>query len=545
MSSASRRQSVKRDRSSMVTAATAVLTSSDEEEDETIISTDIFQPPKSTVETPTSTAGSNVSNMFTISNAPQKRKKAVSRVNTAVSKGSKKQKRKVAAVDEIKKNLFQEVASSSSPLPPPPPPPAALSPQLPKKRARYKLKNNLSPTIVNTEGDDEELRIICKGLQKAKEVLAVLADPVKVNIDNLTLTPEDETVNELGKALLRQRPFRPNMYSNYKTIVHVFGRFLKSLALAEAGVHTKFNTWGVNLWRHQWSDDLNDRVGARCYHGERMIRKEHMVQLPVTSEAGMEAVSQGRGVVKSSGGRYPKQVVEILQPNLLVCREDAGQRYPECSALSCSMSFTEGQKALTAMRNFSQLMVRAFPNLPTRNKIIPIVTHCFCTYGDQKRTMGRQLPKMTPFNVMNLPTHTSGTSGSRGRGGAVAGGNDDDDDDETFWCKNPCVFVFQCCNPTTSRGRASTISCDFKLSAVDLLYVMQTVRYVWKKAFPSQEPRLTIPLFKWNPSLCYRESRIPVLAKDDAKNVFGSFSESENENVDDDDDDEDENDDDE
>lgn len=426
-------------------------------------------------------------------------------------------------LDAIKKSV--SFSPEEAPLPP-----------LPPKRGSSKKSVEIQPPPskkpkhqpVDELVDEELLAEVERGLQKAKEVLSKIAAACKVNIDNLSLTPEDDTLVELAKGVLKQKPFRSNMYSTYKSLVQTLSRVLRGLALQHGGIASKFNVWGLALWRHQWeSGELEgDIVGCRCYHGDRMVRKENTVQLPVTSEGGQQALKEGRGIIKTTPGRWQKQVVEITQVNLGICSNDAMQRYPDCSPKSCGLSFTDLSKAAMAMKNFSGLMRKTFPNLTTGSKMLPIMTHCFCNYGSEKRLMGRQIPRMTPYSV----THLTGGDSSDMTGDA--------DGDEEFWRKTPCVFVLQCCNPTTSkRGGVNPVTCDLKLSVVDLLYVLQTARSAWQE-YTGEAPLLHLPLFKWTPQLCYRTSCLPSLEQDNSSDVFGTFSDSEEEERSDDEEDE-------
>lgn len=297
-----------------------------------------------------------------------------------------------------------------------------------------------------------------------------------------------------GSYIKKQKQI--TMYSSMRSIIICGARFLTAAINESIGKHSTHNMTGCVLWDHQWSGGK-----ARCLHGDVMPRKENVVDLAPTSEGGMTALRDGKGVLNSN--KWGRQMVRIIQENAVVCSEDAAQgKYGTFGNSSCGMLFSDSAKAISAMHNAQEVISAMFPQAKASDIII-IPVACECNYGG-KQTLGRQLCKMTPFGIPGLENMDyRETEPSRAP-----------------FVKHPNVFVFQCCNYAGAR-RGSAKSCDFKISLPDLVYALASARTIWRDVMGNSMP-LRIPLFRWTPDMQVRNTSIPEIIRCDDDDPFGT-----------------------
>lgn len=297
-----------------------------------------------------------------------------------------------------------------------------------------------------------------------------------------------------GSYIKKQKQI--TMYSSMRSIIICGSRFLMAAINESDGKHSSHNITGCALWDHQWSGGK-----PRCLHGDVMCRKENVVDLAPTSEGGMTALRDGKGVLSSN--KWGRQMVRITQENAVVCSEDAPQgKYGTFSNSSCGMLFSDSAKAVSAMLNAQEVILAMFPQAKASGVII-IPIACECNYGG-KQTLGRQVCKMTPFGIPGLENMDyRETEPSR-----------------VPFVKHPNVFVFQCCNFAGAR-RGSAKSCDFKISLPDLVSALAAARALWREVMGSSMP-LHIPLFRWTSDMQVRNTSIPEIITCNDDDPFGA-----------------------
>lgn len=285
------------------------------------------------------------------------------------------------------------------------------------------------------------------------------------------------------------------MYSHAKTVNTVASRILYAATLMTADLPEDDGATGLALWYHGWRDDR-----PRCYHGELMLKKENTIEMSPTSEAGLAALKEGRGTMVQSN--FGKQMVRVVQPNCLICAEDAKQwRMNNYGPHSCGLSFTDSAKAVVALKQARAFTEAVFPQASVEHVLfIPVC--CECNYGKQS-TLGRQLPKMTPYQIAGVDQLDLASTAL--------------DAAQTASAMYPCMFVYQCCNVTNGRrpagAPAPAKSCDFKISQADLLYALVLARSMWKIVFGAPIP-IKFPRFVWGPRYAVKTAVLPQLEVD-------------------------------
>lgn len=327
--------------------------------------------------------------------------------------------------------------------------------------------------------------------QAALDIITKLGDYVKVDVAGCTFHPNENTLEKIMSQVLKKSKHVP-LYSNNKSMAIVAGRFLYAAISKEVGLEPNFNATGCALWVHDWVDS------PRCYHGMKMILRENVVEMPPTSEAGMTALKDGKGILCSN--KWGKQVVKIVQEHSMICPEDnTQQRFGQNSNNSCGMSFSDGKKAQIALRNSVEYTSAIFPRTDMKHCIF-IVENCECNYANRS-ILGRQISKMTPFalsGVDNLPV-------------------EDLDPVKAIAVHFPAIFVFQCCN---FSGGKRVKSCEFKISFPDLIQAMLLAKNLWYEVFKNSMP-ISFPHFKWDHSKQVKNAMLPCAEICNDENPFG------------------------
>lgn len=327
---------------------------------------------------------------------------------------------------------------------------------------------------------EEEVR---DKLQSALEFMHKLGAFVKIDTAGASFLPDDNPFEKIVAAYFKGKKHSP-CFSTQKSIHAVGGRLLYSAAAEQSDVVPLFNSHGVVLWKHNW---FNGK--PRCYHGELMLTKQNEIELAGTSEMGMNALKEGRGVLCPN--RFGRQVVKVVQENYMMCSEDSNCRFGQNSLNSCGMSFTDGLKASVAMDHAQSYGSLMFPKAPEgyMKKWLLIPSSCFCNYGG-KTVVGKQIPKITPYAL-------SGVEGLDADSLPIEMGPS---------VRHPAVFVYQCCN--LGRKGDGPKPCEFKISFPDLLSVLVSVKGLWKECF-GNSPKINIPVFKWSAQYRVRNVMLP------------------------------------
>ncbi|AIZ35775.1 DNA-binding protein [Psittacine adenovirus 3] len=314
-------------------------------------------------------------------------------------------------------------------------------------------------------------------LQEALDICAKFADHYKIVLSNFSFSPEDTSLEKIVGAAMRKTKYNP-LYSNIRSMHKVGARMLYAAISQAANLEPKFNVSGCSLWVHGWDKQV------RCYHGSIMAMKENTVELAPSSEAGVTALKEGRGVLTT--GKWGRQAVKVCNPHYAVCTEDLDQRCGSYCNSSCGLSFTDAHKAITALKNYNALTAVLFPKQKADHFML-ILDACDCTYGN-KSVLGRQIPRMTPFSVTGLNDISPQALEST----------------KKPFAKYPAVMVFQCCNYNQKKGS----TCDIKISSPDLLFLLTLVRACWKEVMNTAMP-IRFQHFKWSPEKQVKNVLLP------------------------------------
>lgn len=340
-------------------------------------------------------------------------------------------------------------------------------------------------------------------MQYAAALAGIFACPADVNV-----LPTSEFWSKLVETYVKKN--KPDLcltISTSKSFYHFTGRLVASYIYAESGLHCHFNALGANIWLHQWGfEKENADFIFRCFHGIKMVPKPITYHFSPTSDEGTRAILTGEG--KTERGKNQKEVVKLTNFNNIVCSADKDCQFPTIHMpTSCGMNFGNKDKAKAAFLHNINWTCAMFPKakrLDIENKMI-IVTKCFCNYGHENIQIGRQMCKMTAYEI--------------------PGANDLEEDsciDDMMkaTAKYKQTFIFQCCNPMTIKSKTNNKAdinagkhCDFKLSIIDVRNAMKTSKDIWNKlreTLPDQNippPKLQLPLFSFDPKKhCFKNA---------------------------------------
>lgn len=292
------------------------------------------------------------------------------------------------------------------------------------------------------------------------------------------------------------KKYKPNLLltiSTFKSFYHFTGRLLSSYVFEDCSLVCHFNALGANIWLHQWEKENDELFSFRCFHGLKMVNKPITYNLSPSSEEAVRAIMSGEG--KLEKGKNQKDVVKLTNSENIVCSYDKDVQYPTIHASnSCGINFSNHRKAKLAFLHNVHWTAAMFPKA-NRNDLetkMIIVTKCFCNYGTENPQIGRQLCKITAYEI--------------------PGSGDLDED----FCTNQMLkataqykntFVFQCCNPAFKKVNKSETGkhCDFKLSLIDVRLAMKVSKEIWLKTkesipeFELSDPKIKLPLFTFDP----------------------------------------------
>ncbi|QHB43558.1 MAG: DNA-binding protein [psittacine adenovirus 7] len=312
------------------------------------------------------------------------------------------------------------------------------------------------------------------------ELAAALSALIGCQVDISVVPTADYWSKLVENFVKKNRPELSLTISNMKSFTHFTGRLVASYVYNESDLQQNFNTLGACIWVHHWDDE------PRCFHGVKMVSKPITYNLTPNSDEANRALSSGEG-------KLEKGKIKLTNYGNIVCSEDVSVQWPVLHAsTSCGMNFGNKDKAIAAFRHNIEWTAAMFPNANKTDiaeKMI-IITQCFCNFGSIYVQLGRQLCKMTAFEI--------------------PGAADIDPD-----CADPIMaatqiyrhtFVFQCCNPANFRKINKTDNqkhCEFKLSMIDVRQAMKVSKDIWnllRDNLPDiKAPCLHLPLFQYDP----------------------------------------------
>lgn len=333
--------------------------------------------------------------------------------------------------------------------------------------------------------------------QDASNKLQKVANYLKIELGNFQFLPEDNPCEKLISNYLKTKKLS-TCFSSMKTIQVVGARVLYGMVCNSAGMVANFNAYGLMLWRHGW------QANAKCWHGEPLYERVNEIDLPGTSENGMNAMKDGKGVVTVN--KYGRSVVRITQDHAGCCFEDKNMKFGQNAPNSCGATYSDTGKAKLAMKHAAEYGACIFPNARKQMAEYLIVpSSCMCNYGG-KSIMGKQLCRITPYTL-------SGAEGINPEGVSP---------EQSVSCRFPAVFVFQCCNTGARRGTDTPKQCEFKVSYPDLMSATMLVKMLWNECF-NESVKLNFPVFKWKNEYKVRTAMLPVcpVIADEDDNPFG------------------------
>lgn len=298
--------------------------------------------------------------------------------------------------------------------------------------------------------------------QKAMQLGASLSALIGCQIDVCVLPTAEFWIKLVDNFVKKQRPDLTLTISNPRSFNHFVGRLLASYIYSESDLDCNFNSLGASIWVHHW-----DAENIRCFHGQNMISKPITYNLLPSSDEGTRALATGEG--KLEKGKNQKDIVKLTNYGNIVCPEDINVQWPIIhSSSSCGVNFGNKEKARAAFEHNLEWTSAMFPKANKTDiaeKMI-IVTKCFCNFGTEALQLGRQICKMTPYEIPG------------------ASDIDPDTTDKMMIATKTYkyTFVFQCCNPVNYK-KSSKIEvvkhCDFKLSMIDVRQAIKISKDIW------------------------------------------------------------------
>lgn len=283
--------------------------------------------------------------------------------------------------------------------------------------------------------------------QRGRDLVEKIFVPLKCDPSRVTLLPDAETLAALRgacQAWMNTRRQNPQLnFSSRTSFAEQMARFLLQLIL-QATDELGRDVTGCAVWRQpvdfSADDQVNGSVGLRCYHGDSMVAREHIVEMSVTSEAGKRALSEQAEQAKVVQNEYGRSVVRLVYDDALICAKDARMPSGQHSSESCGLFFSDSVKMRTALAQYAAFQKACFPQMEaeTAGKHLAVVLRCRCNWSaasSPKPTvqLGRQTCRPTAFQL---------TSASQLDAESL------DDDRLRASVHFPCLLVFQCCNPS-------------------------------------------------------------------------------------------------
>lgn len=306
------------------------------------------------------------------------------------------------------------------------------------------------------------------------ELAASFSATIGCQVD-ISIEPNAEYWSKLAENFIKKR--RPELsltISNLKSVCNFTGRLFASYVYNECQLVEYIELLGVNIWFHHWEDNE-----LRCFHGLKMLSKPITYNLTPNSDEANRAIATGEG-------KMEKGKIKLTNYGNIVCPEDINVQWPIIHAsTSCGVNFGNKDKAKAAFKHNIEWTAAMFPNA-NKNEIMQkmiIVTKCFCNFGTDNIQLGRQMCKMTAFEIPGAADIDPATNNPM----MLA----------TQQYKH--TFVFQCCNPVTYKKAAKITDnqkhCDFKLSMLDIRQCMKVSKEIWNTV-KDQVPELAAPILR-------------------------------------------------
>lgn len=339
------------------------------------------------------------------------------------------------------------------------------------------------------------------------QLAASLSAIIGCQVDVCVLPTSEFWLKLAENYVKKNRPDLNLTISSAKSFYHFVGRILASFIYDESELSCHFSALGAGIWVHHWDEDL------RCFHGQKMMSKPITYNLAPNSDEGVRALASGEG--KLERGKNQKDIVKLTNYGNIVCPEDINIQWPVIhSPTSCGVNFGNKDKAKAAHQHNIDWTSAMFPKAKKEEiaeKMI-IITKCFCNFGHETPQLGRQLCKMTAFEIPG------------------AGDIEPDTTDEMLLAtlKHKYTFVFQCCNPInfkkTTRAEPQK-HCDFKLSMIDIRLAIKISKDIWNLLRESlndlKPPCLQLPFFSFDPRKhSYKQAIVAQHAVENSDDAF-------------------------
>lgn len=351
--------------------------------------------------------------------------------------------------------------------------------------------------------------------QRGRDLVEKLFQPLKCDPSKVTLLPDAETMCAIRgacQAWMNTRRQNPQLnFSTRLSFAEQMARFVLQMIL-QATDEIGRDVTGCAVWKQPVDYSADDNVSkptpVRCYHGEMLIPREHTIEMSVTSEAGKRALSEQPELAKVVQNEYGRSVVRICHDDALMCIKDAQMPSGQHGQESCGLFFSDAVKLRTCLAQYAAFQKACFPGMgeEAAGKHLAVVLRCRCNWAASclpkpATQLGRQTCRLIPYQMSS------------------AGQLDADSlDDERLKASVffPCLLVFNCCNPVfrgsrgAGAGQCETQSCDWKLSAPDLLNAVQMAKNMWRDLLPDEPlPPLRIPELRWHNSLRFQPALLP------------------------------------
>lgn len=351
--------------------------------------------------------------------------------------------------------------------------------------------------------------------QRGRDLVEKLFQPLKCDPSKVTLLPDAETLSAIRgacQAWMNTRRQNPQLnFSTRLSFAEQMARFVLQMIL-QATDEIGRDVTGCAVWKQPVDYSADDNVSkptpVRCYHGEMLIPREHTIEMSVTSEAGKRALSEQPELAKVVQNEWGRSVVRICHDDALMCIKDAQMPSGQHGQESCGLFFSDAVKLRTCLAQYAAFQKACFPGMgdEAAGKHLAVVLRCRCNWSAScapkpVTQLGRQTCRLIPYQLSSASQLDAESL-----------------EDERLKASvyYPCLLVFNCCNPvfrgsrSAGAGQCETQSCDWKLSAPDLLNAVQMAKNMWRDLLPAEPlPPLRIPELRWHNSLRFQPALLP------------------------------------
>lgn len=351
--------------------------------------------------------------------------------------------------------------------------------------------------------------------QRGRDLVEKMFQPLKCDPSKVTLLPDAETMCAIRgacQAWMNTRRQNPQLnFSTRLSFAEQMARFVLQMIL-QATDEIGRDVTGCAVWKQPVDYSADDNVSkptpVRCYHGEMLIPREHTIEMSVTSEAGKRALSEQPELAKVVQNEWGRSVVRICHDDALMCIKDAQMPSGQHGQESCGLFFSDAVKLRTCLAQYAAFQKACFPGMgdEAAGKHLAVVLRCRCNWSAScapkpSTQLGRQTCRLIPYQLSSASQLDAESL---------------EDDRLKASVYYPCLLVFNCCNPvfrgsrSSGAGQCETQSCDWKLSAPDLLNAVQMAKNMWRDLLPEEPlPPLRIPELRWHNSLRFQPALLP------------------------------------